>query len=287
MNENVDETMADALHEGEPLLLADRPTLVLSAKALPITDPKAGNLSERLLRHVKVVECRASSQSADERQQLGGKFYSNMMQHARKAVFYGTYFGVVLKVQFEGTTDREKEGICKQYGCSLSSARRYIRLVENLEWILAELQKQKLVVEEMSLTQLLELLPKQEGKGGRPKKAPVKTGTGGDSDGAEKVASEQGEDDADEGDAEPDEGANNDEADNDEGGSEPDAWVDDAEIEYTIVVTGKVAASPYEIHAVVASLESGEAAIVVPKPLNIVRAKETIGTFTITHIKES
>jgi hypothetical protein len=142
---------------------------------MPIADP---NFFKRLLDHVRVMERKFDVMSADEQRDHGTKYQAGMIRHARKAIVYGTYFGVALRAQFKGKSEQEQEKECERYNIHISSARRYIRLVDNLEFIISEAENQHLDAEEMGLMQLLDLLPKKEGQGGRPKRNTTKNSSG-------------------------------------------------------------------------------------------------------------
>jgi hypothetical protein len=253
-----------------------------SDEVVPFAELDGENFSQGLLAQINILEAEIGHMSADAQRERGCQYYSCFLRHARKAIVYGTYFGVVLRAQFKGTTDRKKKQLCKTYNISLSSARRYVSLVENLRLILGEIEKQHLAAEEMGLKQLLAFIPKKEGQGGRPtNKAPAKVlpakAVEADTDGEYEVPDLEVEDPETVDEEPDDEWELEDE-------TPPQSPDDEAEIEFTVVVTGTISAATAVIGDVVSSLGSGAAEILAAKPLKIVRDKETIGKFTITHI---
>ena len=230
------------------------------------------DVSKSLTSQIASFEAKVKSMPVTEQTAMASKYYTATITFARKAASYGVYFGIILRHLFEGKNQKEQEAICKTItGRSLSSGRRYIRLVENISLVEQEVQENGLEFEEVALTKLLTYVPKQEGKGGRPKKAdkppqrvtaavPRKSTT------ALTVFA-------------PTEEAPTEEAPTEEAPTV--SRTDDVgEVEITLSITGKVTAAKLTISDVVASLENGDAELVA-EPFKIMRGNKEIGRFQI------
>ena len=129
-------------------------------------------MSTSLSAYVKLLEVKLDTMPTTKLMELARHNFDEMATHARKTVYYAVHFGTILRRLFKEKNQQEQESICQEItGRSLESGRRYVKLVDNLPLIEQRLNEDDLMLEETSVTKLLGYIPKQEGKGGRPKKA--------------------------------------------------------------------------------------------------------------------
>lgn len=136
----------------------------------PNVDDRLESLWPLLKRRLRLVEGALKNQPFERQLDVARGFHSRFVAYGKRTFFQAVYLGMTFKLLLAGRSERDQERICEQVGhYSLSSARRFVRLVDNLPLIVTQVQEQGLVLEELSPSRLLEFVPKQEGKGGRPR----------------------------------------------------------------------------------------------------------------------
>lgn len=277
------EAQGDSVSQQDGLMAGDSEdgSTGQDAVALPAPNPLA-----LVFQHLKIVEAGFAKKTFEERMKLGRRMYANLIAAARKAFYTAAYFGALLRLQFDSKTEEEKEAISQAImGRGLSTARRYLKLIDHLDTVVARAEGDGLDAEELGLTKLLEYVPKQEGKGGRPKKKekpdaatdPVVIKLNPNPNGGAK----KGVADEPHGEAGGDRDADGD-ADERVASGSP-ANEEEVEYEVTLTIVGKLIATASTINQVVADLDNGDA-VLFKQSMPVVKNKKTIAMFKITNV---